>query len=183
MTAYRELALLLREMNENKSDLLEELYLYEKRNSFHDDPRSYLYDRPGSSKVIPIRNFEKLHDVHGFPKLKTMINRIFESRLDACCILMLSPDTDFKAYSSKRRSHILRGHLPLILPYPRGSSGIWINGTGVKLYSEESWNAHDMGTKHNVFNHSSGDVVVLIVDVRRDSEISPLTESKPLVHT
>ena len=158
---------LWKKISESRLIILEELYLYLNKNKFYDDPRTYLmsHTQLGDSKVIPIYDFEKMEsEKEYFKQTKILLEGLFKNKLVSCHISSFSPGTNFRVYS-KRRSKLQRGYIPLTLPHPKFSSGVWIKNEGVVHHIEGGWIVHPLNIQHSMFNYSSGDAVILIIDV------------------
>lgn len=168
-TASQTISPCLNKLSGSINIVLDELYEYlEDGGTFYDDPRTHLlsHDPTGVSKVLPITDFEGLSEIPGrFPKTVNLLRELFDDRFISAHISSLSPGTNFKAHSTRTPKN-MRVYFPLILPHPPFSSGVWIDGEGVRHYREGRWCIHSLSTKHSIFNYTSSETYVLVVDLK-----------------
>jgi hypothetical protein len=146
--------------------VLNELYNYlSNRGIFYNDPRTYLrsHNHTCVSKIIPITAFEKINDTEGFSQTKDILKKLF-CRFESAFILSLSPGSDFRSYMYPRSRNI-RIYIPLVIPYPIFSSGIWVEGRGVRYHVDGKLLTHPLSTKHSIFNYSSSENYILVIDI------------------
>ncbi len=62
------------------------------------------------------------------------------------------------------KTGISRKCLPLTLPHPRNSSGVWTEGTKVSHFAKNNWSVFDISFSNHVFNYSSSDLFILMID-------------------
>jgi hypothetical protein len=161
--------------------ILGELYGYLKDGgTFYDDPRTYLlsHDPEGVSKVLPLTEFEGMGGSPGrFPLTVDILHGLFGDRFVSAHISSLSPGTDFKAHSDAK-SKTMRAYVPLVLPHPLNSSGVWIEGKGVRHHFFGLWRMHALSTRHSMFNYTSAETYVLVIDLKI---VSPKEAKESLV--
>ena len=79
----------------------------------------------------------------------------------------LDPETTLEAHTgwSDLANHVIRCHLPLMVP-EGGLCGTWVDGC-VETHEEGRFLCFDDSKTHRAFNYSSGDRIVLILDLAR----------------
>lgn len=171
----------LKRLSGTTNVILDELYGYLKDGgTFYDDPRTYLlsHDPEGVSKVLPLTNFEGMDGSPGrFPLTVDILHGLFGDRFVSAHISSLSPGTDFKAHSDAKLK-TMRVYVPLVLPHPLNSSGVWIEGKGVRHHFFGLWRMHALSTRHSMFNYTSAETYVLVIDLKI---VSPKEAKESLV--
>lgn len=154
---------------EYRITIIFELYQYLLQHAVSDiDPRKYLFSHNPSkrklSRIIPILTYEGLKEnTQIFSITWERLQKLFHDRIDNAYISVLLPGAETRSYS-ENGSKKSRIYIPLIVPNFL-SSGVWIEGRGVRHFMRKTWCAHFMSTKHSIFNYTNTNIYILVIDL------------------